>query len=110
MSSAVSYPVSLLACHGRCRPDPQRRAHHDRLLAVETDPDALLDLLELAVTWRELDWSDAGVVPPEEWLDFAERHRWQDPGRALRIFGLARDVALRGAPARTLGPALAAQA
>lgn len=88
-----------LACMGRCRPDPARRGHHDRLLLVESDPDALLELFDLAVTWSELVYPVATMIPPARWLDFAERHRWQDPDRSLRIFGLAADVALRSAPA-----------
>ncbi|HWN28618.1 MAG TPA: hypothetical protein VNP37_16750 [Actinomycetospora sp.] len=81
---------------GGCRPDRRLRVHHDRLLRVEDDPDELVDLLELAVTWGELDWSEAGVVPPEAWIDFAAGHRWRDPERVLRLFSLAADIALRG--------------
>lgn len=77
-----------------CRLTPSLRRHHDRLLAVETDADELLDLLELAVTWGELDYSRATVLPPEQWPDFAARHPWQDRDRVERIFSLAVDVAL----------------
>lgn len=78
----------------RCA-DRQWRAHHDRLLLVENDLDELLELLELAVTWTELDYSGAAVVPPERWAEFAMAHAWDDPDRMERLFGLAADVALR---------------
>lgn len=98
--------LARLACHGQCRPEPARRAHHDQLLRVETDPDAVVELLELAVTWTELEYPEAEMIAPARWLDFAQRHRWQDPERALRIFSLAVDVALRAAPgAGVSGPA-----
>jgi hypothetical protein len=101
-------PLTRLACHGQCRPDPDRQAHHNLLLRVETDPDALVELFETAVTWAELEYSPETTIPPHQWLDFAERHRWQDPERVQRIFGLATDIALRATPApepRELGMA-----
>lgn len=79
-----------------CRPLRHVRAHHDRLLRVEVDPDEVLELLELAVTWHELDWSGEGVVAPEHWVEFAATHAWVQPDRVERLFGLAADVALRG--------------
>lgn len=90
--------VSRLACRGTCRPAPARRAHHDRLLLVESDTDSMLELFDVAVTWAELEYPIAAMVPPGRWLDFVERHRWHDPERVARIFGLATDIALR--PAR----------
>lgn len=78
----------------RCVPSGQRD-HHDRLLATETDGDELLELFELAVTWDELDYSRHGLVPPEEWPGFGERHDWADPERMTRIFSLAADIAAR---------------
>lgn len=87
-----------LACHGGCRGDRSRRTHHDRLLAVETDQDAVLDLFDLAVTWYELEYDDETMVAPARWAEFAERHRWQDPERVARIFGLATDIAMRALP------------
>ncbi|MDD7938298.1 hypothetical protein PHK61_07690 [Actinomycetospora lutea] len=81
-----------------CAPSRRRSAHHDRLLAVESDPDAVLDLFEIAVTWGELDYTHEDVLSPESWLDFASDHVWRCPDRVLRLFALAADVALRGAP------------
>lgn len=71
--------------------------HHDRLLRVETDLGELVELLEMAVTWGELDWSRSAVVPPHRWVDFALCHSWVDPARMERIFSLATDVAARSA-------------
>lgn len=92
---SATVPLDTPWC--RCA-DRRWRAHHDRLLRVETDVDEMLELLELAVTWSELDYSDAAVVPPERWTDFALAHVWGDPDRMERLFGLAADIALRSAP------------
>ena len=91
--------LARLACHGGCRPDPARRAHHDRLLAVASDPDAALELFDLAVTWHELEYDADEMIAPARWLEFAQRHRWQDPARVERIFALATDIAMRALPA-----------
>lgn len=80
-----------------CGHDGRSRVHHDRLLRLEDDIDELVELLELAVTWQELDYSGQDVVAPERWVDFASSHRWRDAARTERLFGLAADVALRGA-------------
>ncbi|MGQ0481909.1 MAG: hypothetical protein ACT4O0_12935 [Pseudonocardia sp.] len=85
-----------------CSVPPDLRAHHDRLLRVDTDPDELLELLELAVTWGELDYSDVPVLGPPYWVDFARNHDWRLPDRAERIFSLAADVAARARPSAGL--------
>lgn len=96
-------PVSLPERHAvvratECRcADRRWRAHHDRLLRVETDQAELVELLELAVTWGELDYSGVAVVPPERWSDFALAHDWQNPERVERLFDLSADIALRPA-------------
>lgn len=92
----VPLPVEHDDARCGCPPSLRRRAHHDRLLAVESNPDAVLDLFELAVTWSELDYTGADVLPPETWLDFADEHQWRRPDRVTRLFALASDVALRG--------------
>jgi hypothetical protein len=99
-------PLTRLACHGLCRSDAARQLHHNELLRVETAPDALVGLFEMAVTWTELEYSAETTIPPHEWLDFAERHRWQDLERIRRIFGLATDIAMRAAPAPAARAAL----
>lgn len=92
----MSQPTHL-ACRGRCPSGPARRAHHDELLRVETDHDAMLEFLELAVTWSELQYP-AEIIPPEQWLDFAVGHRWRDPELVLRVFSLATDIARLSRP------------
>lgn len=89
-------PAGREAGGAGCRPERRLRAHHDRLLRVEDDPEEVVELLELAVTWAELDYSEVDVFPPDAWIDFALGHRWQNPDRVLRLFSLAADVALRG--------------
>jgi len=89
-------PSTQLVCRARCHREVGRRAHHDALLRVENDTDAMLDLFETAVTWAELDHPADATIPPARWVTFAEQHQWQDPERMCRIFGLATDIALRG--------------
>lgn len=109
-----STTTTVVTCRGAGDVDPALRAHHDRLLRIETDQEELLELLELAVTWGELDYSAEPVLGPPMWLDFALRHRWRDPERVLRIFSLAIDIAARsgsrGAPAVRLPEPAAAPA
>lgn len=69
--------------------------HHDALLNVEADVAVTVELLELATTWEELDYSAEAVIPPCDWLDFAAAHNWRDPELASRLFSLAIDVAAR---------------
>lgn len=85
----------LRSCDRHCGFGRALRSHHDRLLLVDTDIDEMLDLMELAVTWGELDYSNELVIPPSQWLDFLDRHQWRNPSRAARIFTLATDIALR---------------
>ena len=69
--------------------------HHDSLLNVEVDVAVTVELMELATTWEELDYSGEAVIPPCDWLDFAASHTWRDPELASRVFSLANDVAAR---------------
>lgn len=88
----------MTAAHARttCRHDcpaaTTHAAHHDRLLQVDVDADELLALIEMAVTWHELDYSDQDVIAPVAWQTFAETHAWSDPERAERAFSLALDI------------------
>lgn len=85
-------PIQLMTCRGECPAAARYPDHHQALLAVDTDPEALLGLLELAVTWHELDYSDEPVIGPAEWLGFLDAHEWVVPERAERAFGLAVDI------------------
>jgi hypothetical protein len=91
--SPVEYLHSA-GCSGRCGFRTSTRVHHDRLLSVDHNPDELLELMDLAVTWGELDYSGQHLVPPERWLDFWASHGWRDADRAERVFSLAYDVAM----------------
>lgn len=101
MESLLSEPVRPVRAAERstsCGCDDNGRSdHHDRLLRVESDLGELVELLEMAVTWGELDWSRSEVVPPHRWVDFALCHSWKDPATMERIFSLATDVAARSA-------------
>lgn len=94
-------PVSHI-CAASCLPQcPYRgswRWHHDRLLRVTWDHAELLDLLELAMTWHELDYAAYSLIEPSKWEDFLAVHRWQDHERAARVFHLAHDIAMRSLP------------
>lgn len=94
MSSVSIQEVSQLRCGSECRFVDRLASHHDQLLAVEETAEALLDLLELAVTWGELEYASVAVIPPAQWLDFVSQHRWHDRDHAERIFSLAADVAM----------------
>ena len=86
-------PAAACDCHfARIAP-----RHHDLLLNVETDVATTLELMELATTWEELDYSAEAVIPPCDWMDFAAAHHWRDPELVSRLFSLAIDVATRRA-------------
>lgn len=96
MSSSQATVLQLNTAPGacRCRFGRRAKAHHDQLLRLEHDRDELLELLDLAVTWGELDYSDRQIIPPNRWLEFARAHTWDDPERAERVMSLATDIAM----------------
>jgi hypothetical protein len=96
MTAAVYSPLRLVTCRGACPIGPDRD-HHDRLLSIDTDMDVVLELMDLAVTWHELEHPRALLVGPEEWETFAQRHLWAHPDRAEQAFMLAVDIAAKGA-------------
>lgn len=81
--------------HCRCRFASTAPTHHARLLRAGSDLDTAVDLVELAVTWDELDHSGEEVIPPHEWLEFWSDHAWPDPDLANRLFSVAVDIARR---------------
>jgi len=89
----------------RCRFARETQTHHDRLLSVLDDPDQLIELMELAVTWAELDYSEIPVIPPNRWMEFVDSHIWSDGAKAERVMSLAIDIAL-GAHARLSSQAM----
>src|SRR5262245_36977421 len=102
--------VTSIRCGKRCAfGTGPLAAHHDRLLATETDLEALLEFMELAVTWGELDYSTSDVIPPPMWAAFWEQHGWRDATTMRRFFDLATDLARRSqAGGRASGDTLAA--
>ena len=95
-------------CHRRpattcqCRFAAIAPRHHDMLVNAEADVAMAVELVELATTWEELDYSGEAVIPPCDWLDFVAVHNWRDPDLVLRLFSVATDVASRRAePATT---------
>jgi hypothetical protein len=78
----------------RCRYARQHREHHDRLLQLGTEAEVFLELMELAVTWGELDYSESSVIAPNRWLEFVDAHIWADGEKVERMVSLATDVAL----------------
>ena len=92
---------SSCTCRFRARwPD-----HHDRLLQMEADGIyGATELMEIALTWEELDYSDRPVIPPDEWLDFVAAHRWHDSGAVRDQVDVALDCLRRGRRAVRTGP------
>lgn len=95
----------MTAAHARsprcrsCATTGPQAAHHDRLLRIDVDPEELLALVELAVTWDELDYSQCDLLGPLEWPGFAAQHSWAHPERAEAAFSLALDIVAKSSPA-----------
>jgi hypothetical protein len=73
-------------------------------MTIESDQSVLLDLMELAITWPELEYSDTPTIAPAQWISFVENHRWSDLGRVERIFSVATDIAMTAARASRRPP------
>jgi hypothetical protein len=100
-NNADVLPIAAARCRRGCPFRGATRDHHDRLLQVDWDHARLMELMELAVTWGELEYGEA-VIPPDRWMDFVGVHRWHDADQAERILLMASDVALRATPVRRL--------
>ena len=48
--------------------------------------DEITSIIEVAVTWHELDYSDQQMIDPDDWLDFVAEHTWTNPERVLDFF------------------------
>ena len=45
---------------------------------------SLVELIEMAATWGELEYGETEpVIPPSEWIDFAAEHAWVDANRVF---------------------------
>ncbi len=71
-----------------CRFERTAPAHHHRLISLETAPmSSLVELIEIAATWGEIEYGETDpVIPPSEWIAFAETHAWDDSSRVLDAF------------------------
>lgn len=87
--------IGAATCLPRCHFRGSSPRHHDRLVRVTRDHAELLDLLELALTWHELDYTPYGLIEPWRWEGFLASHRWHDHEHARRVFHLAQDIAMR---------------
>jgi hypothetical protein len=85
-------PARNSRCRATCAFGGVMVGHHNRLMAIEEDPDALVELMELAVTLPELDYSDRPIIPPGLWMAFVDSHVWVSPHRIDRIFSVATDI------------------
>jgi len=97
-------PIPDPGCRDTCVVDAATEWHHRRLMTIESDQDVLLELIEVAVTWPELEYSETPTIAPEHWMTFAENHHWADRDRVERIFGLATDIARNAMRATRLRP------
>ena len=103
---ATLMPLRRAECRASCVFGAETERHHRRLKAIENDPAALLELMELAVTWPELDYSETPIIPPDLWGIFFESHRWARPQRVGQMFSVAMDIfmmAMRGGKQRRAG-------
>ena len=81
----------------RCRFAQTAPGHHHRLVSLEAQPlTSLVELIEMAATWGEIEYGETEpVIPPSEWIEFAEAHVWSDGDRVFDAF-----VALASLPPR----------
>lgn len=93
MSETTVATLTAVACH--CRFAGTAPAHHSQLVRAAIDVTVAVELLELAVTWDELDYSQEELIPPAEWLDFAADHGWHEDDLASRLFSVAVDIVNR---------------
>ena len=93
-------PVRHVRCGATCAFDGATDLHHGRLTSLEYDQDVLLELMEMAVTWPELEYPESHTIPPDSWMAFAESHYWADPDRVERIFSIATDIVMTARRAR----------
>jgi len=68
-----------------CRFEQTAPDHHRRLVSIEAEPmTSLVELIEMAATWGEIEYGEMEpVIPPSEWIDFAEEHAWTDGNRVF---------------------------
>ena len=80
-----------------CRFRARWPEHHDRLLRLEDDGIyGATELLELALTWDELDYSSRPLIGPGDWPAFVAAHRWHDRCAVEELVTVALDCVRLG--------------
>lgn len=89
-----------------CRFELSAPAHHRRLVSLESEPmTSLVELIEMAATWGELEFGEAEpVIPPTEWIEFAETHAWGDAARVFDALVALSSLAPVRSPLATVTP------
>jgi hypothetical protein len=90
----------------RCRFAQNAPGHHRRLVSLEAQPmTSLVELIEMAATWGEIEYGESEpVIPPSEWIEFAEAHAWADGDRVFDALVALASLAPRPQPMATVTP------
>ena len=66
---------------------------------------SLVELIEMAATWGEIEYGESEpVIPPDEWIEFAEAHAWADGDRVFDALVALASLAPRPQPMATVTP------
>jgi hypothetical protein len=90
----------------RCRFARNAPGHHRRLVSLEAQPlTSLVELIEMAATWGEIEYGETEpVIPPSEWIEFAEAHAWTDGDRVFDALVALASLAPRPLPIASVTP------
>jgi hypothetical protein len=90
----------------RCRFARNAPGHHRRLVSLEAQPfTSLVELIEMAATWGEIEYGETEpVIPPSEWIEFAEAHAWTDGDRVFNALVALASLAPRPLPIASVTP------
>ena len=86
--------------------------HHDRLLRLESNAfDPMVELIEIAATWHELEYGECEpVLGPDRWIEFAATHSWRQPERIMDLMLGLVSMAKPSGPQRSLASVTAISA
>ena len=71
--------------------------HHERFVQIESEGIyGATELVALALTWDELDYSDYPVIAPDQWPSFVAAHQWHDAEAVGELVDVALDCLRRG--------------
>jgi hypothetical protein len=66
---------------------------------------SLVELIEMAATWGEIEYGEQEpVIPPGDWIEFAEAHAWADGDRVFDALVALASLAPRPVPLATVTP------